>query len=194
MQRVLATLAVLVSVSCAGTSGTDSALEAARSEWRELCASEDCRADLRVSIVDDEGQTITFDAPEAQPIVQGGVINLYPGEAYCFSGRAQEGAVADLEMVAEAEGPDRLCFSFSQEPSVRQGADMLLRVRSSFEAPVKFRLGMLLPYREELGIQGTSSCPVFPGATATEHWPHAIVTLFIADAILLDPEAPLVCN
>lgn len=155
-------------------------------ELRLHCEQHLCRGPQTIRIADDRGQPLDIEIAGPEPLVEEDMVTILPGETLHIEAREWESSLVDLRAVRVVEDPARtLTLSFWQEPASGDGSDMMLRVENGFDHLVKYRLGMQLPGSNE--IYYTSSCPVLPGRLAYEHWPHAIVRLFVSDFVLLAP-------
>jgi len=118
---------------------------------------------------------------------------MLPGETINLLGRVEGDQITDLRVSELAAQPKNgIHFQFWQDTSMSNGSDMLLRVVSTFDRPVKFDLGMMTFESDE--ILPTSSCPVYPGRTVLEHWPHAIFQLFVNNFRFIEESDTSVCE
>ncbi len=109
------------------------------------------------------------------------VVYINLGESLSITGVVEAGRLIDLRRVETVEGVgDILTFAFEQTDT-----GMMLTVRSSFDAMVKFRASMKHPVSGD--YYRTSTCPVSPGTGTFEFWPHPIAQLRMTDFVLLDP-------
>jgi len=118
---------------------------------------------------------------------------MLPGETINLLGRVEGDQITDLRVSELAAQPKNgIHFQFWQDTSMSNGSDMLLRVVSTFDRPVKFDLGVMTFESDE--VLPTSSCPVYPGRTVPEHWPHAIFQLFVNNFRFIEESDTSVCE
>jgi hypothetical protein len=97
---------------------------------------------------------------------------------FSITGVPEAGMLVNLRRVELVEGAGNiLTFRLEQKDT-----GMMLMAKNSFDATIK--------YRASMSVSGdfyhTSSCPVRPGLSTFELWPHTIAQLRITDFVLLD--------
>ena len=157
-------------------------------ELRRVCQTALCRSPfpIRLKLPNGEQFESTFSSP--LPILAGDLITVFPGETINVEARVKDNRLVDLTAVSNVREPDRtLVFSLKQEPTIGDGAGMILKVESPFTGVLKYRLGMMLPSGDNL--LKTSSWPLHEGIPVIEHWPYPIFQIVATDFELVDPES-----
>ena len=159
-----------------------------RAELAALCQKDFCREASPIRLKLPNGETFAMTPTSPTPIVAGGMVTVYPGETVLVEATEEEGRLTRLTAVQTARHPERtLTFRLTQEASIGDGTGMVLKVDSPFAGVIKYRLGMMLPSREDL--LRTSACPLRGGQASYEHWPHPIFQIVAADFRLVDSES-----
>jgi hypothetical protein len=173
-------------------------------DFARFCASNPCRGQTVVNLVNDDGTPYHLELPMAQPIVQPGFVSVYAGESIILEADVTDGGrLVNLRAAQRLSDPEKsIQLRFFQDTTMRNGSDMVLVITNGFPQAVKYRLGIMLPSDPEPPpgqppiVRRTSACPVLPGKVSYEHWPHAIFQLVAADFRLVDPNdsAVMVCE
>ncbi len=156
--------------------------EAAAPDVAEVCQRLKCRQLPPFTLRASDGREYPFDHLPPTPIAWDDVITIYPGEKLLIEATIRENRLGEFRPVEEAADPARtLSLSFEQRPG---SSNMLLRVKSPFGRPVKYRAHMMLPDSESL--VPTSSCPLIARGGSFEQWPHPIFQLVLTDFHFID--------
>jgi hypothetical protein len=186
--------AVFTSINLAIAENNDES--AIPEELVALCKEIMCRPSQPVNLKLSEEETLDITVRFPTPIIADGLVTVYPGETvYVEATVDPDGWLTDLKAVAENRKPkSTLTFHLWQEPDIGDGLGMLLTVNSPFGQIIKYRLGMMLPDGGDL--YSTSSCPLRPGITVSEHWPHPIFQIVATDFRLVadDSEGATTCE
>jgi hypothetical protein len=166
----------------------------AEQEFLEYCRDVECRSGVTIELVTDDGGAYESYFEAWPPIIdQNGIVNILPNDEIHLIGEVDdENRVAVRVSESGAQPRNGISLKFWQETSMSAGSDMMLRVNSTFDRPVKFNLHMMPLGSGE--IEYTSSCPVPPGVSSFEHWPYAIFQLLASDFRLLEASNELTCE
>jgi hypothetical protein len=157
-------------------------------EVEEVCRRVLCRNPKTVRLRLEGGKSFEMTPSAPTPIVTGDVVTVMPGETVMVEASLKDGRLVDLTAVPKVSKPQRtLVLSLTQDSSIGDGTDMVLKVESPFPVVLKYRLGMMRPSSGRL--VKTSSCPLSPGKSVFEHWPHPIFQVVAADFEVVDPES-----
>ncbi len=124
------------------------------------CATASVQQRVPIPLPDDE---LTCRTPAEYISFGDNVLSLQPGESACIRTDRQLNRIR-LAALASAPGPDIITFQIYVNSDKQQ---VLLKVHNPYDAPLKYALGMIVP--GESTVRETSSCPVLPGAVASEH-------------------------
>jgi hypothetical protein len=190
IERSAAALAAALAVSTAWAQAPATPPEAGEAT-EELCGRVLCRQPTTVKVLLQDKRIFEVRLREASPIVlPNGWVTVLPGEQILVAFDLDDDEVRNPRALAyETQAKNTLSFRFTQDPG---NADSILFIRSSFEHPVKFDLGMMLPNGKR--ILRTSSCPVRNDKGLAEHWPHPIFQIVAARFRVLPPGSPLNCE
>ena len=137
----------------------------------------------RVTIIVDEASYTEIDFP-ARPCVDGGLINLIPGERVLLEADVQDGVLVNLRHVERSEHPTQTFeLEFTQNQD-RKSPFMVLRITNSFPKTLTYEAGI-----QRLGQQGfvrTSTVPAPPGMTGYESWPTPLTRILLRGFRLSD--------
>ncbi len=157
-----------------------------RAEIEQLCRQVLCRKPTRISLKLPEGESFEMLPASPTPIVSGGLITVHPGETVYVEARVEAGRLVGLTAVPTNSHPEKtLVFELQQATDIGDGTGMTLEVASPFAEVLKYRLGMMLPRKNE--VVKTSACPLHRGRTTIEHWPHPIYQIVATDFRVVDP-------
>ena len=96
--------------------------------------------------------------------------------------------VIPTAVVSAADPADLLYLRFG-----RESHGVFLKIQNPLSAPLKYQARMRLPGESDL--RTTTSCPIRPGGSVFESWPHDIDELVLSDFRLLpDSDGSMVCN
>ena len=128
----------------------------------------------------------------AQPIVQGDLVSIFPGETVYLAFDPGPKCPENLRSVEFAGiSAYTITFKFTQEPKLVDGVGMMLFVHNLSKRYIKYDLGMQLIDSEDLFK--TSSCPLMPEMITYESWPHPVFQLVMTNFRWVD-ESNLDCN
>lgn len=162
-------------------------------EVEEVCKRVLCRSPKTVHLKLEGGKSFEMTPSSSSPIVTGDLVTVMSGETVMVEASLKDGRLVDLTAVATVARPDRtLVFTLTQESSIGDGTDMVLKVESPFPVVLKYRLGMMRPSSGRL--VKTSSCPVGSGTPVFEHWPHPIFQVVATDFKIVESEAAKRCE
>jgi len=160
-------------------------------EIEAACAKAHCRPARTVRLRQENGTTFERDVPRL-PIVlpSNGWITVYPGEEIHVQLVMKGDAIRSARAVPKVTRPGAtVTFKLVQEPG---RPDMRLTVSSGLPQNLKYNLNVMLPTGGPL--YPTTSCPVEPGLTMHETWPHPVFQLVIKDLRFLREGASLNCE
>lgn len=193
----LAVLAIAGALALAGCAATPAAPPAERApsdaELRAMfCPDGGCREGHMVRLRREDGSLYEQGPQLTYPPVQAsGMVSIFPGEEFAFTGRIVDGELVERRLVtaADGEGP-RIAVRFWQE----KDGQMMLWIKSTFDTPIKYSLGMIRLSEEQ--PEHTSSCPLRPGLPVYEIWPYPIYQLMLlsAKAVPADSSAASTCE
>jgi len=128
----------------------------------------------------------------AQPVIQGNLISIFPGETIYLTFDPGDSGPENLRsVISEDFSANTLTFKFSQEAKLGDGVGMLLNVRNQSKRYIKYDLGMQLLDSDDL--YKTSSCPLMPELSGFESWPHPIFQLVMTNFRWVD-KSDMDCN
>jgi hypothetical protein len=146
----------------------------------EYCKTHECRKNLKVRLKKEDGSLFKMDMKLVQPIVQGGMVSIFPGETIYLSFDPGKKGPENLRSVSSADhSTNTLTFKFSQEDKLANGCGMMLHAHNPTKRYIKYDLGMQLIDSEVL--YKTSSCPLIPELSGYESWPHPIFQLVMTN-------------
>jgi hypothetical protein len=195
MNRCLAMTLLATVAGCATNPAPKSAEPVAPPEMslEEACVVRysDCRRNQTVALRKDDGSSFQTHFDVNYPPVQNGeLISIFPGETLYIEADLTDGHLVNLKAVPELKHPEQtFTFEFQQMDGK---PDMTLVARNPMKQMLKYRLGMQT--LDDDRLLKSSSCPVIPGGSGYEHWPHPIFQLLITDLHLLDDGAEMVCE
>ena len=184
-----------ISVLCLlGASGAgqaqDSEAEKRAREIEAVCSKAHCREARTVSVRLEDGSTFERAVPRLPIVLPNGWITVYPGEEIHVELAMARDTVKSARAVAKPVRRNAtVTFKLIQQPG---RADMQLAVTHALPQNLKYSMGMMLPTGGQLFA--TPSCPVAPGVTTHETWPHPVFQLVIRDLRFLPEGAPLTCE
>ncbi|WKD48945.1 hypothetical protein [Microbulbifer spongiae] len=149
-----------------------------RLSLEEFCQTNECRKDVHIKFRTD-GEPFEQKMAMYWPRVFDGVISVLPGESFYVEGDVANGKLVNLKEVPKVVSPEKtITIKFSQ---MDEKAMMMLSLSNPFEDVIlKFNMEMMdfsgNPHQ-------TSSCPVMPGGSIYESWPHAIPELIIKNPV-----------
>ena len=157
---------------------------AAQEAGREqICALKPCRESRPLQIWLDQNRYLEVDLG-GTVIAHELNVSVYPGETHFITARMSDRQIVDLVPLTvgttEANG---LSVSMSQEKTKDGELATLLKVTNLFGLPLRYEAYMDMDGSNE--FRYTSSCPVGPGLTSYEHWPHAVVQIVMTNVRLL---------
>jgi hypothetical protein len=151
------------------------------------CSANSCRRHVRFHLRTD-GDPIEETVPLYWPAVQNNKISLLPGEKLYVEATVEGQALTSLKQVESIDDPKKtLIFEFTQGD---KDLGMMLAVKNPFQRLLKVHINMIdfshKPHQ-------TSSCPVVPGGSGFESWPHPIPELVISDLRFLEDGSEIAC-
>ena len=165
----------------------DGDMSEAAADFIEYCKSEPCRQNTHFKVKLQDGSYYEYNGKLDPPVVQSGLVTLYPGESIYIEADVVGDTLVNLNLVREISNPDKtITIKFWQDTSMSSGTDMMLSVHNPFERFLRYELGMMTFDSNE--VQYTSSCPVLPGKFAYEHWPFPLFQLAMTGFRLIDVE------
>src|SRR5882672_4620197 len=175
----------LVAMLClpGGASAQASEAEQRAKEIEAVCSKAHCREARNVSLRLEDGTTFERAVPRLPIVLPNGWITIYPGEEIHVELTVARAVAKPVRKSAT------VTFKLSQQP---ERADMQLAVTHALPQNLKYSMGMMLPSGGQLFA--TPSCPVAPGVTTHETWPHPVFQLVIRDLRFLPEGASLTCE
>jgi len=168
----------------------DSEAEQRAREIEAVCSKAHCREARTVSVRLEDGSTFERAIPRLPIVLPNGWITLFPGEEVHIELTIARDAIKSARAVAKPVRRNAtVTFKLSQQPG---RAETLLAVTHALPQSLKYSMGMMLPSGGQLFA--TPSCPVAPGVTTHETWPHPVFQLVIRDLRFLPEGAPLTCE
>jgi len=153
----------------------------------DFCADKLCRKNVTITFNTPNGVFDEF-LPNYFPVVQGERLSVLPNEKLFIEAELQNDTLTNYRWVESNQHPDKtLVISLTQ----MEGAlSMLLTLKNPFDVILKYHLD-LVDFEGEL--HPTSSCPVLPGISAFETWPHAIPELIISEVHVIPESQAQTC-
>lgn len=157
-----------------------------RASLETFCETQPCRKNQQVRFRTESGEVNQLMALY-WPVVQGQDISVLPGEELMLEINQENGHFA-FKQVTVSEKPEiTLRLSLKQ---MDDGLGMILSVYNPLDKVLKFHIQMI----DFLGRpHKTSSCPILPGRSSYESWPHPIPELLLTSPVLLDNNADTAC-
>lgn len=156
---------------------------------REMCQHTICQRALRVVLKQKDGKTYDRTFAIFPGIVQDMGITVVGGQTVNVEAEVEGDRLVRLQAVDVVAHPTKtITAKLEQDAS----GGMLLTLSNPFARPLKFDIGMM-PLDAD-SLYRTSSCPVIPGGHSFEMWPYPIFQLLLADARLLEKDAPMACT
>lgn len=156
----------------------------------EFCQTNECRKDVHVKFRT-HGEPVDQKMPVYWPRVFNDIISVLPGESFYVEAEVYDGKLANLKEVPEIVNPEKtISIKFSQ---TEKKTMMMLSLSNPFDDVIlKFNMEMI---DFDGNPHQTSSCPVVPGGSIYESWPHAIPELIIKNPVAKPKEEmeSLVC-
>jgi len=157
-------------------------------EIEAVCKQVLCRPPRPIRLKQKDGKLFEMTPSGPTPIVTGALVTVQAGETVRVEARLEGGRLVDLRAVEQVAHPERtLTFQLHQEPSLGDGAGMILKVESPFPGVLKYRLGIMPLDAEQLFK--TSTCPVKQGSASFEHWPYPLFQAAAADFRFVEPSS-----
>jgi len=167
----------------------DSEAEQRAREIEAVCSKAHCREARTVSVRLEDGSTFERAIPRLPIVLPNGWITLYPGEEIHVELVTARDAIKSAHAVAKPVRRNAtVTFKLVQQPG---RTETQLAVTHALPQNLKYSMGMMLPTG---GQFATPSCPVAPGVTTHETWPHPVFQLVIRDLRFLPEGAPLTCE
>jgi hypothetical protein len=168
--------------------------EGAWQKFEEFCKTRQCRKDMLVKIKKKDGSYFVSTQKLAPPAVEPRSISILPGETLFVEADIDSDLLVNLKQVTAVTHPEKtIRLEFWQEPTIRDGTEMLLKVSNPFEKHLRYKLYMMTTDSDSMRY--TSSCPVMPGKFSLEHWPYPLFQIFVVDIKLVTPGVEkLVCE
>ena len=152
------------------------------------CENNDCRRDHTLNFKVGK-ETFEQTLPIYWPVVMGDRISLLPGDEVFVEARVNEGTFTDFKQVDTVTDPAQtISFRFTQ---MDDSDSMMLVVNNPFKETMKYHV-MMLDF--EGNTHETSSCPVRPGMSVFEHWPHVIPEIVMFDFRVLGMTDRMTCE
>jgi len=159
-------------------------------EIEAVCAKAHCRPARTVRLRQEDGTTFEKNVPRLPIVLPNGWITVYPGEEIHVELSIKGDVVRSARAVPKVTRPgSTVSFRLAQPPG---RTDTQLVVTNRLPQNLKYTLDMMLPTGGRL--HPTTSCPVQPGLTAHEQWPHPVFQVVIRDLRFLPVDAPLTCG
>jgi hypothetical protein len=161
-------------------------------EFNEYCKTHKCRKNLKVHLKKPDGSYFHSEMELAQPIVQGNLVSIFPGETiYIEFDPGLKGPENLRSVESTSDSKHILTFKFTQEDKLANGAGMMLFVHNPSNRHIKYDLEMQLIDSDDLFK--TSCCPLRPEMRNYESWPHPIFQLVMTNFRWVD-KSNLDCN
>jgi hypothetical protein len=158
----------------------------------ELCKSVACHPpgnNVYVNLANGEVMTVSFEYP--LPIVQDGLVAIYPGTTILIAGEIVDGRIVNLRVVDDAESPRNAIGVRMWQDSGKP--DTFLAITNYFPALIKYRARMMPPDGDD--IYDTSTCTVMgDGFLSLEHWPHPIFQLLLDEFVVVPNNGTITCS
>lgn len=155
----------------------------------EACARWKCRPAGRVELSTPKGRLVVTEGRTVYS--DGEVARILAGETFAITGDVQGDRLVNLRLADDKADKDVLLLKFEQRPLKKEPA-MVLTVTNRFGRNLKYRASMETPERK--GFYKTSSCPVRPGASSFEMWPHPIISLMLREIHFIEAGGQMTCN
>ena len=157
------------------------------------CENRACRGATTVRVTRNNGEPFELDVDLAPPAVQHRIVTILAGETLYIEAREAPTRLINLERVDTIAAPSRTLVLRLWQAAGETGApDMILEVQNPFPRRLDYVIAVQTPESDEL--RPAQTCPIPGGATAVEHWPHAVFQLVLSGFYLLDPQAPFLCR
>ena len=160
---------------------------------RKTCQSAQCRHNVTIRLLKPDGRWYEQKSEWLPPMIQGGLVMLYPGEKVSLvpvfeAGKFREWQRAPVHAGAAAPV---LTVHFRQ---IEGKSAMMAEISKNAGPAIKLSLGMFVLDGPDYPVK-TSSCPLKSGKWfSTESWPHPIYSLLIGPPSQLAADAPLACD
>jgi hypothetical protein len=135
----------------------------------------------KVTLIVDETSYTEIDFP-ARPCVDGGLVNLIPGERILVEADVQGDSLVNLRHVETPEHPKQTIELELTQNQDRKSPFMILRVMHSFPRTLTYEAGI-----QPLGQQGfvkTTTVPAPPDVTGYESWPTPLTRILLRNFAL----------
>ena len=147
-----------------------------------VCAQVYCRALATITLRLDKDTAMDFDVGGI-PVAFERDVNLFPGEAVELTVTIENGEIKSLNYDPDSfDSRKVISVRFSQNDEEPYG--MMLVVKNPFERYLRYEAFLAVPNRD--GFAYTSSCPVGPGMSTFESWPHPISHIVLTNIHLVD--------
>lgn len=158
----------------------------ARASLETFCETQSCRKNQQVKFRTESGEINQLMALY-WPVVQGQDISVLPGEELLLEIYQENGRLTFKQVMVTEKPEITLRLSLKQQDD---SLGMMLSVYNPLDKVLKFNIQMI----DFLGRpHKTSSCPVLPGRSSYESWPHPIPELLLTAPVLLDKSADSAC-
>jgi len=154
---------------------------------QEYCSHNPCRKNIKVKFRTKKREIDTL-IPEYWPAVYRDTISILPGEKIYIEVVMDSGVFKNFTQVKAVENPEKtITLSFDQ---MDDDVAMMLQVNNPFQEVMKYNINMM----DFAGkLHKTSSCPVRPGFSVFESWPHAIPELRLSNFLVLKQSESMAC-
>lgn len=162
-------------------------LENTPKELLDYCKTVECRKGTHFKLKTKDGYYYEYKGFIDPPAIQPDILTIYPGEELYIEAELDGDKLVNLKQVPKSVNPAKtISIKFWQEPSIRDGTEMMLSVTNPFKGYLRYEIGMMT--LDSSNLKYTSSCPVMPGKISYEHWPFPIFQLAFANIHLIKIE------
>ena len=149
-------------------------------ELKRICSEILCRPSLDIRLRKEDGSIFESNTGVSLPIVQGGMVTIYPGEIIYLEADAGTEGLQNIRAVEKMSDPTRTMVLKFEQKSGQKFSErfMMLNFSNPFSRPLKYHASMMLLDGK---VHKTSSCPVPAGLSAYEDWAQPIFQLILTD-------------
>jgi hypothetical protein len=169
-------------------------LENTPKELLDYCKTVECRKGTHFKLKIKGGSYYEYSGFIDLPAIQPDILTIYPGEELYIEAEIDGDKLVNLKQVPTNVNPEKtISMKLWQEPSIRDGTEMMLSVTNPFKGYLRYEVGMMT--LDSSNLKYTSSCPVMPGKISYEHWPFPIFQLAFANMRLIKVDgASITCQ
>ena len=145
---------------------------------------------IHVSLIKSDGSRFDTTVQPPVMVVQLNFLTIFPGQTLYIEADLNGDKPANLKLVPSIFHPEKtLILKFSQESDTGESPHMAFSISNPFDNPMKYQADLTPLGAPDGYYHKTSTCPVFPKASAYEMWPEPLFQLVIANVHLVDPKS-----